>query len=553
MNPSNEQSPAPKAEWISPPREQEGLSRYLQTIRERLRIVILTVAITTGVAILYVATTAKTYEAEAGMLVTPVPAESELLVRVGLLSGSIDPARDIQTIARLVTTSQVAERAQAELSGVPEAQGTPQDVLRHVEAEPVAESNIVAITASAGDPEDSAEIANVFATSLIEERSDELHARVEEQLGFLRPQLDRGAPDDTLSQQVTELEALLAGQDPTLQLATEALAPTEAAAPRPLLSIVGGLLAGLVLGLGAAFAYQAIDPRLRREDQLRRLYRLPILARIPREHRRRGGPPILARILGSRRRASERPLAPGELSPAASEAYRTLRGTLAVSDQTDGSGGRAILIAGSSPSDGKTTTAVNLAASLAQAGSRVILIEADQRRPAIGTAFGVQPKTGVVNVMLEKVPLEEALVTSTPYGEHLGLLLADVVGDTTSEIFGLPSAKRMLDEARRLADYVIIDSPPLTDVVDALPLARQADQVLLIARLGNTRMAKLSQLGELLAENGIRPVGMVIVGTARPSRREDQYYRQAERRLAREAAESRPPRRPRVRSRTSRR
>jgi capsular exopolysaccharide synthesis family protein len=259
-----------------------------------------------------------------------------------------------------------------------------------------------------------------------------------------------------------------------------------------------------------------------------------VLARIPIERGRSVRVPLLDRVRQARDRDSGRPLAPGELSAAASEAYRTLRGTLEVSDGTDGAGGRSILIAGSSPSDGKTTTAVNLAASLAQAGHRVILIEADQRRPAVGAAFGVRPWHGVAKVILERMPLKDALVTSTPFGEHLGLLLTDTKGETSTELFALPSAKRMLDQARQLAEYVIIDSPPLTDVVDALPLAKLADQVLLIARLGNTRVAKLAQLGELLAESGIRPVGMVLVGTPRPSRREDHYYHQAERQLVRD-------------------
>ena len=82
----------------------------------------------------------------------------------------------------------------------------------------------------------------------------------------------------------------------------------------------------------------------------------------------------------------------------------------------------------------------------------------------------------------------------------------------------------MIDEARELADYVIIDSPPLNEVVDSLPLARRADEVLIVVRVGKTRLAKIAQLGELLAENGITPVGFAVVGTPRPSRNEYHYY-----------------------------
>ncbi len=293
-----------------------------------------------------------------------------------------------------------------------------------------------------------------------------------------------------------------------MSVETKATPPTRQASPRPALSIAGGLVAGLVLGIGVAFAFQVLDPRLRREEQLRRLYRLPILARIPRESRSR----------------TERPLGPLELSPATSEAYRTLRGTLAVSRRASGSESHAILVTGSSPSEGKTTTAVNLSSSLATAGHNVILIEADLRRPGIGAALNLQSKYGVASVLVESIALQEALVTTPTFGSNLGILLADYEGGWISDLFALPAARELVAEARRLADFVIIDSPPLTDVIDALPLVDYVDDVVLVAGVGRTNLGKLAQLGELLAEHGIRPAGFAVVGTPRPSRSDYHYY-----------------------------
>jgi capsular exopolysaccharide synthesis family protein len=284
--------------------------------------------------------------------------------------------------------------------------------------------------------------------------------------------------------------------------------PTDPVSPRTVLSIAGGLLAGLVLGVAMAFGSQVLDPRLRREEQLRRLYRLPILARVPIEKRRvRGGP-----------------LGPRQVSSAVAEAYRTLRGTLASARGRWRHSSRAILVTGASQGEGKTTTAINLAASLALAGNHVILIEADLRRPAIGPAVGINPERGVVSVLLENSRLEDALVTSDAYGPNFGFLLADHEGGWISELFSLPTAERLIEDARRLADYVVIDSPPLTEVIDALPLAQTVDDVLMVVRIGRTRLDKVTRLGELLAESEIRPAGFAVVGTSRPGRSDYAYY-----------------------------
>jgi receptor protein-tyrosine kinase len=260
-----------------------------------------------------------------------------------------------------------------------------------------------------------------------------------------------------------------------------------------------------------AFASQILDPRLRREEQLRRRFRLPILARIPKESARR-----------------DKPIGPRHLTPAAAEAYRTLRATIARAG-SDEKGAQVILVTGPSASEGKSTTAVNLASSLALTGRDVILIEADLRRPSLGTVLDLKPTDGgVVSVLIEHTRLSQALVSSPAYGPHLRALLADQSGGGwVTDLFSIPAADAMLADARRLADYVVIDSPPLNEVIDALPLARQADDVLLVARIGQTRLDKLGQLADLLAESGITPIGFAVIGTPRPGRRDYRYYTEA--------------------------
>jgi capsular exopolysaccharide synthesis family protein len=495
-------------DWLHPAEEQEGLQRYVETIRERIWLIVTAVLITTGIAILYVAVATKTYDAEADILVTPVTGDNPVLASLGLIRESADPTRDVETASRLVTNIDVATRVQETI----DSDSTPQELLKKVTAEPVAGSNIVAVIGSESSPEEARTLANAFARQAVADRTEQMHEQIDDQLPQLEAQLSGTdvpvAGQVPLAEQIAQLQTLRTSPDPTMRVQTLAPLPTSQASPKPALSIVGGIIAGLVLGLAGAFGAQVLDPRLRREAQLRRRYRLPILGRIPKE----AG-------------AKEAPIAPRKVSSAAGEAYRALRATLAGSRRDRSGEGKVILVTGSSPSEGKTTTTVNLATSLALAGNRVILIESDLRRPVVSKVMEARPEHGgVVSVLIENTTLAESLIPSPTYGPNLRLLLSDYEGGWIAELFSIPTAERMIQDARRMADFVIIDSAPLNEVVDALPLAQQADDVLIVVRLGVTRLDKLTQLAELLGENGVRPVGFAVVGTPRPKRSEYHYY-----------------------------
>jgi succinoglycan biosynthesis transport protein ExoP len=493
--------PNRSAAWLEPPEEELGLKRYLETIRERWVIVAVATIVCTLVAIAYVAVAQKTYKAEADMLITPVAADT--LPSLPLIRQSADPTRDVETAAKLVTNVDVAARVKDQLH----LSGTPQDILTEVTAEPIAESNIVAVSAERNTPAEARDLANAFANQAVAEQTDKLHREIATQFQGLKASLGGTVGADTTGT-LAELQALSTGPDPSIRVETLADLPQEPAKPRPALTVAGGIIAGLVFGIVGAFATQILDPRLRREEQLRRRYNLPILARIPRESSRR-----------------DRPLGPRNLSPAAAEAYRTLRATIARAGN-QAKEAQVILVTGPSASEGKSTTAVNLASSLALTGRDVILIEADLRRPSLGSVLDVKPtEGGVVSVLIEHTRLTQAMVSSPTYGPNLRILLADQVGGGwVTDLFSIPAADAMIQEARRIADFVIIDSPPLNEVIDALPLARQADDVLLVARLGQTRIDKLAQLADLLAESGIQPIGFAVIGTPRPGRRDYRYY-----------------------------
>lgn len=482
------------ADWLRPPGEQQGLQRYLSTLREHWLLIVLAVLVSTCAATIYVLTAEKVYEAEATLLVTPDTGESEATTGLGLISDSNDPTRDVTTAATLVETPPVARRVIDELG----LEQRPDQVLRRVTAEPFAQTAFVSVTAQAPSPRAAADLATAFARQTVLQRTSELRAQIQRVLPELRESLQRATDDlvaASIAARVSSLETLLALPDPTVRVVSPAEPPRAAAAPQPRLSLAAGLAAGLVLGIAAAFARQAFDPRLRREEQLRELYRLPILARVPRErHTRR---------LGA--------LPPASLSGGATEGYRTLRATLAA-QRGSSPHPHAVLVTSSSPSEGKSTTAINLAVSLAQTGSRVILVEADMLRPAIGKALGLRADFGLAGVLIRQVALEDALVTIEESGSTLRLLLVERAGAETADRLSLPAARQLIEQAETLADYVIIDSPPLTEVADALPLAQEVDSVVITARLGRSNLRKLTVLGELLQQQGIQPAGVALIG-----------------------------------------
>jgi tyrosine-protein kinase len=495
------------------------LRRLLQTLRERARIVLLGLALTLAAALIYLLTADKVYEAQADILATPVPNSQAVLSTIGVLTESGDPTLDVETAAQVVNSRAVADRAARRLGGG--ISGA--TLLDSVTVEPVPESNVVAVVAKGPSPEAAQARANAFASAAVAERRKDIRDNIDALLPRLQDDLSSasGTAAESLSSLITQLGGIRASGNATIQVEAEASPPSGPSSPHTALVLVAALLGGLGIGLAAAFAVQVLDPHLRREEQLRDLYGLPILARVPRD------------------RSGIGPLVAGRVGQPTREAYRTLRATLVAGRERRGGLG-SILVAGSGAAEGKSTTAINLAAALARPGNSVILVEADFRRPSIGKAIGVSPPqgNGIISVLLERVPLSDALVPVANL--DLRLLMAEQGGTEFAELLSLPAAIRLLNEAGGLADYVVIDSPPLSEVADALQLARQVDAVLIVAKLGRSRLRKIRELGELLAANAIRPAGFVLIGVP-PAREADGDQVRDDEGAPMRAARARPP------------
>ncbi len=478
--------------------ESSGFSRYYETILEHWLLIVICTVIAVAAAAAYVTVAPKSYTATAQLLANPAQAGDTELFNLPVLHSSGDPTQDILTAADLVTTPQVANAVITKLG----LHTTPTELLNRVSSEPVGASNLVGVSAVAPTAPEAQAIANAFATEAIAVRTATLHAAITAVLPSLIASVNALPPVDrsgagSLGQELSDYEQLDKVNDPTLSVAAPAQLPTAPSSPKKALSLAAGLFGGLLLGIGAAFAFSALDPRVRREEQVRELLK---------------GVPVLARIPQVGRRKSPGPLIPNDLSLPALEAYRTLRTSLA----TRASGKpQAYLLTGCAPSEGKTTSAISLAVALAQGGGRVILIEADLRRPRIAASLGLTPEIGTEQVLSGESTLRDALMPIWFDSTPLHVLPARGAGAGLADRLSFAVAQHLITAAKEQADFVVIDSPPLTAVIDALPLAQLADEILLVVRVGHSRLTKLAQLAEILNNQGAYATGIVMVGGPR--------------------------------------
>jgi Mrp family chromosome partitioning ATPase len=200
------------------------------------------------------------------------------------------------------------------------------------------------------------------------------------------------------------------------------------------------------------------------------------------------------------------PLLPSTLSHAGHDAYALLAATLAKDANK-----HAVLITGPTPGDGKTTTALNLATSIA-ASDRVVLVEGDSRRPKLAQSLRLAPNHGLADVLAGRAPLSDALLPGAPGAPGVQLLLQNPAGSRLPAFATNASADALIRDAELLADWLVIDAPPLTAVPDVLPFAQRVDDVIIVVQLGNTRLKQLAQLAELLVQQEIRPTGFLLIG-----------------------------------------
>jgi len=293
---------------------------------------------------------------------------------------------------------------------------------------------------------------------------------------------------DMLQARLKEAEIAQAVEPGDVRISDFAVFPREPIRPRKLRSLVLSLLIGLTLGLLLAAGRDYLDETIHTREELSDITGLPVLALIPRiQGMATNGNGSLLR---KEKPVQDRLVARDDISNPVSEAYRAFRTNITFLDLETPA--KVLVFTSPGPGEGKSTSAANLAITLAQQGSRVVLVDCDLRRGIAHRVFGAAKEPGLTNVLLGTVGLNEA-VSPVDVGDTrtLDILSTGTLPPNPSELLGSSRMREVIGALREHYDHVIVDSPPLNVVTDAAVLGTAADGVILIARAGSTEKGAL--------------------------------------------------------------
>jgi capsular exopolysaccharide synthesis family protein len=331
-----------------------------------------------------------------------------------------------------------------------------------------------------------------------------LKSEVDTQRALLEALMKRSAETEVLARMQGERIS-------NVRIVESALPPARPFKPSYPKNAAAALAFGLLLGLGFAAAAEYMDRSLRTREDVAQVLKLPVLAAIPRSrtfaaHRNATVQDlVLARNAPDGQRLDE---VPYELTPWAA-AYRAFRTSLLLSR---GDAARVVAITSALPVEGKTSTAVNLAVVLAQLGKRILLVDCDLHKPRLHEIFGLPIENGVSNVLTHGSDPGSAIYETRVPG--LYAMPAGPPVEDPSALLHTEGLARVLEHAREDFDHVVLDTPPVLSVPDAVLLGREADGVVLCMRGGGAPREQVVRARDELLGSGARILGVVIIGSA---------------------------------------
>jgi Mrp family chromosome partitioning ATPase len=498
---------------------QRTLADYLEIVRRRKWAVIVPFLLVPIVAYVYAAQQPASYAAASEVLLSRQDLGSALS---GITNADVftDADRFATTQAALARVPEVARRA-VERSRVSGADA--RDLLLNSTVRPRGNADLLEFTVQDPDPRIAAVLSAAYAAAYADYRLElDTAALATARRDLLRTlsALERSGQTDTslyreLTQKVQELRTM-----ELLQTRAEVVKTSETGsqvAPTPRRNAMLGAALGLLLGLAAVFVWEALDRRVRDEDEVQRTLGLPLLARLP--------APRSARLAML-----------DDPSDVNAEAVRRLRTSIEFANLDVRA--KILMITSSVGNEGKTTTLSNLAVALARAGQRVALVDLDLRKPMVGSMFGVELRPGLADVAIGRIELERALVPialrppeparltrrsrgvgvqddAVARGHSTGelyVLPAGFLPANPGELVGTQAVAGILSSLREEMDFVLVDSPPLLTVSDAAALSTRVDAIAVVVRLGVINRPMLRDLARELDASPATKLGFVLTG-----------------------------------------
>ncbi|MEI8001224.1 MAG: polysaccharide biosynthesis tyrosine autokinase [Actinomycetes bacterium] len=508
------------------------LRDYLRVLRRRKWTIAVTTLVCVAVAGAMAFTRKPIYAASSNVLVQQRLVDN-LFVPIAqqgggaAANGGLDKnrANEIQ----IVTSPAVTSEVQKTLAQVP----------ADTTFNPVTGTDVITITSTGGSPKLVADTANAYATTYAKVRTDlvtgqlqqaatELQKRIDEttfQLGLLDGDLaanppavipinNKGAtitaPDTRTTKRAqlqanadsynTQLQKMLVGvsvaQTGGTQILSKAQTPVTPTNGSPMRNVAAGLAVGLILGIALAFLREYVDDSVKTKEDLESATGLTAVGLIPvlTDWKKREA----ATLISS--------LAPR--SPAA-EAYRNIRTSVEFLslDQPIGS----IQVTSALASEGKTTTLANLAVTFARAGQRVIILCCDLRRPRVHEFYGLSNRVGFTSVLLGDAPLGAA-IQQADRELPIGLVASGPLPPNPAELLASRRAVEVIEDLDNRCDLLLIDSPPVLPVTDALVISGLVDAVLVVANSGTSTKRGLRRTTELLRQVDAPLIGAILNG-----------------------------------------